>query len=260
MKRILQKSLLAWLCLALLMPTLLVSAERAEIDWYCKHTSDHTRPPLGADLKCIEKHRAFYADTNAVNEPGKKTIYLTFDAGYENGNVAKILDILRAEEVPAAFFVLKHLIVANTDLIKRMTDEGHLVCNHTANHRNMARASKENFTAELRVMEDIYRERTGREISKYYRPPEGKFSEDNLQWADDMGYKTIFWSYAYADWDSQHQPDKESATQKIMAHIHPGAIILLHPTSDTNVNILPAVIAGCRAEGYTFASLDQLSK
>ena len=237
-----------------IMLTLAVGA-KSGTHWYCAHVKDHVRPCADTSLSYIEKYNGYYI---APNEDDK-VIYLTFDAGYENGNVAKILDVLKEKQVPAAFFVLSHLIKKDTSLVVRMFDEGHTVCNHTAHHRDLSGADRTTFEKELNELSLQCREQTGREMAKYYRPPEGTFSEDNLKWAKDMGYKTIFWSFAYADWDNQKQMDHEAAKEKILSNIHPGEIMLLHPTSDTNAAVLGEVIDQCRSMGYRFGTLDELT-
>ena len=222
--------------------------------WYCQHMKDGTRPPLPPEMSYITEHGGYYIGED------EKVIYLTFDAGYENGNVEKILDTLKQENVPGAFFILDNLAKTNTDLVKRMVDEGHTVCNHTAKHKDMTKmTSKEDFAAELRAMEDVYRDKIGGEIARYYRPPEGKFNEQNLAWADELGYKTIFWSFAYADWDNANQMSREKAIEKIITNTHNGEVILLHPTSKTNAEILPELIAKWREMGFTFGTLDELT-
>lgn len=230
-----------------------VSADNTPVHWYVKNNKEHKRPVLDSGLTVINGHRASYIGND------EKVIYLTFDAGYENGNVEKILDVLDKHNVKGAFFVLENLVIRNTELVKRMAESGHLVCNHTASHKNMSLVyDKEAFERELKALEDIYREKTGRELDKYYRPPEGSFNEENLRFADEMGYHTVFWSFAYADWDNSKQPDEERAISKVMDHIHNGEIMLLHPTSATNAAILDAVITRLKADGYSFGTLDQL--
>lgn len=225
------------------------------LNWYVKHNKDHKRPELDGGLNIINEHNAYYLGDD------EKVIYLTFDAGYENGNVEKILDVLKKHNAPAAFFVLENLITRNTALVKRMADEGHLVCNHTATHKNMSKINdKEAFISELRRLEDVYREYTGKEIAKFYRPPEGSFNEKNLEFADEMGYKTVFWSFAYADWDNNKQPECERALDKILSHTHNGEIMLLHPTSSTNAEILDSVITQLKAQGYRLGHLEELCK
>ena len=227
--------------------------------WYCKRNSEHKQPTLDADMRFIEQYGGYYVDYKHGDNCTDKVVYLTFDAGYENGNVAKILDVLAEKQVKGAFFVLGHLIEENTSLVVRMADEGHLVCNHTNNHPDMSRKSTlEEFKAEIVALEDIYREKTGRELSKFFRPPEGRFSRQTLEFASELGYKTVFWSFAYADWDNNAQMSHDAAKKKILDNIHNGAIILLHPTSATNAAILGEVIDELRAQGYRFGTLEEL--
>jgi len=176
-----------------------------------------------------------------------------------NGNIAKTLDILRDQKVSAAFFILQNLIYKNADLLRRMVDEGHTVCNHSTHHKDMSRWKDEDVLAELQELESLYTERIGQEMPKYYRPPEGVFSRENLACLSQNGYKTIFWSFAYPDWDNQKQMSSEKAKEIILSNLHNGEIMLLHPTSDTNVEILAEVIQEARAQGYRFAALDELT-
>ena len=224
--------------------------------WYCVHAKDHARPAADASLSWIEKYDGYYIGKDEQD----KVIYLTFDAGYENGNIAKVLDVLKEKNVPAAFFILSHLVEKNTELVKRMFDEGHLVCNHTARHKNMASVeNKTAFEKELSELESVCLEKTGQAMAKYYRPPEGTFSEKNLRHAKELGYQTIFWSFAYADWDNQKQMSTERAKEKILSNLHAGEVMLLHPTSSTNAHILGEVIDECRAQGYRFGTLHELT-
>ncbi|MBE6601000.1 MAG: delta-lactam-biosynthetic de-N-acetylase [Ruminococcaceae bacterium] len=232
-----------------------------EYHWYCKHVKDHEQPKLAPELSFIEELDAYYIDhTHSDANAEDKVIYLTFDAGYENGNVAKILDVLKEEDVTAAFFILGHLVTHDTELVKRMASEGHTVCNHTVRHRNLSQAESEAFLKELRELESLYREHTGEELAKYYRPPEGTFSRENLAVAQENGYKTIFWSFAYPDWDNQKQPDLEAVKQMILSNAHNGEVMLLHPTSSANAAVLGDVIRTLKNEGYRFGSLDELTR
>ncbi|MDD6259947.1 MAG: polysaccharide deacetylase family protein [Clostridiales bacterium] len=228
-------------------------------NWYCIRTPGNKRPPCPAEMSFVDKLGGFYIDKNKTDSDTDKVVYLTFDAGYENGNVEKILDTLKDKEVTGAFFVLGNLVTSNTDLVKRMADEGHLVCNHTYHHRDMSKyTDKAEFALELTSLEDAYRKLTGREMSKYYRPPEGRFTEQNLKFAQEMGYSTVFWSFAYADWDNNKQPSAEYALKKILSNVHNGAVILLHPTSSTNAEIMPQLIDSLKSSGYRFGTLDEL--
>ena len=227
--------------------------------WYCKRNSDHKQPTLDADMRFIEQNGGYYVDRMHGDNSSDKVVYLTFDAGYENGNVGKILDVLAEKGVKGAFFVLGHLVEDNTSLVVRMADEGHLVCNHTYSHPDMSKkASIEEFGEELSSLEDVYREKTGRDLAKFFRPPEGRFSEKTLEFAKALGYKTVLWSFAYADWDNNAQMSHEAAKKKILNNIHNGAILLLHPTSATNAAILGEVIDELTTQGYRFGTLDEL--
>ena len=247
------------LALAMLMSITVSAAHTAgakSSHWYCANVDDHQRPTADASFSYIGQYDGYYISPDETD----RVIYLTFDAGYENGNVTKILDVLKQKQVPAAFFVLSHLIEAEPALVSRMFDEGHLVCNHTAHHKDMAKVTDPSaFEAELRALEQVCLERTGREIAHYYRPPEGSFNEQNLKQAQAMGYKTVFWSFAYADWDNGKQMSADSALEKILSNIHAGEVMLLHPTSSTNAAVLGEVIDECRAMGYRFGTLDELT-
>ncbi len=235
-----------------------VNAQAAPYRWYIKKTFDHTPPPLPSDLSVIQKYDAFYLNEQANEE---KVIYLTFDVGYENGNVAKVVDILNAHGAKGAFFVLSHFIEANTALVKSMAERGHLICNHTATHKNMSKVTDfAQFQKELTDLEDVYRSNTGLELAKFYRPPEGVFSEENLAFAQKMGYRTVFWSFAYADWDNHKQPNQDASLKKLTDHLHPGEILLLHPTSATNAAILERFLCAAESAGYRFGSLEELCR
>jgi peptidoglycan-N-acetylmuramic acid deacetylase len=187
-----------------------------------------------------------------------KVVYLTFDAGYENGNVAAILDVLQAEGATGAFFILGNLPASHPELVRRMAAEGHLVCNHTYTHKNLCGASPGALTSELKRLEDACAA-IGVEVSKYYRPPEGCFDIPMLEEAQAAGYRTVFWSFAYADWDNGKQPDPTAAKAKILDNIHNGEVMLLHPTSATNAAILGDVLRELKAQGYRFGTLDELT-
>lgn len=235
-------------------------ASGGSFSWYCVRNKEHKQPRADVNMSFIENYGGYYVDKKHGDGAEEKVIYLTFDAGYENGNVEKILDVLKQEDVPAAFFVLENLIKQNKALVMRMIDEGHLVCNHTSKHLDVTKCKTlDEFRAELESLEDIYREVTGREMPNYFRPPEGKFSEQSMRFACELGYKTIFWSFAYADWDNGDQPSESVASEKILSNVHNGEIMLLHPTSATNAAILADIIRELKAQGYRFSSLDELT-
>lgn len=242
--------------LGLLMSIFICSASAAARGWYCVRAKNHERPICDADMSYITDLDGYYIG-KAENE---KVIYLTFDAGYENGNVEKILDVLKEKDVKGNFFILGNLIERNGELVCRMANEGHTVANHTYTHRDMTTCkTSEEFLSELTRLESAYEELTGLKMPKYYRPPEGKFDEKTMKYASDAGYKTIFWSFAYADWDNNAQPDQSTAKKKILDNIHCGAVMLLHPTSATNSAILGDIIDTLISDGYRFGSLDELT-
>ena len=197
-------------------------------------------------------------DAAYLDPEGGKVLYLTFDAGYENGFTDEILDILQERQVPAAFFLVGDYLERNPDLVRRMVEGGHIVGNHTLTHPDMTKLDAAAFERELRGMEDLYTEVTGQTLPKFYRPPQGLYSEENLKMAQKMGYKTVFWSLAYADWDNENQPDPDAAVEKLTGRLHDGAVILLHATSKTNAEILDRLITQWQDMGYRFAPLTEL--
>ncbi len=198
-------------------------------------------------------------DAAYVGDAGENVLYLTFDAGYENGFTEGILDVLKKHEVPAAFFLVGNYLETEPELVRRMVREGHTVGNHTWDHPDMSKISeKEAFSEELRKVEDKYREVTGAELPKFYRPPQGVYSEENLKMAQELGYKTVFWSLAYADWDNSAQPTAEEAFSKLIPRVHPGAVVLLHSTSKTNAAILDELLTRWKDMGYTFKPVSAL--
>ena len=212
-------------------------------------------PPIGnAGKDQLRQYQAAY-----IGNTNEKVLYLTFDAGYENGCTAKILDTLKEKQVPAAFFLVGNYIRQSPDLVRRMVAEGHTVGNHTMHHYDMSRLSdKAAFSKELTDLEALYKETVGQELPKYYRPPQGIYSEENLKMAQELGYKTLFWSLAYVDWNNDAQPTKEAAFAKLLPRTHNGAVVLLHSTSKTNAEILGELIDKWKAMGYRFGTLEEL--
>ena len=213
------------------------------------------QPPIGpAAAEQLKQYDAAY-----IGDSTQKVLYLTFDAGYENGCTAKILDILKKHNVPAAFFLVGNYMETNPELVQRMVAEGHLVGNHTMHHPDMSKLSdKAAFSKELQDLEALYTRITGQEMQKFYRPPQGLYSEENLKMAKELGYKTVFWSLAYVDWNNDAQPTREQAFEKLLPRTHNGAVVLLHSTSQTNADILDELLTRWEAEGYTFASVASL--
>lgn len=222
-------------------------------NWGLGFGENNTAPTGTHTIDYLAQYGSYYRQ-----DTEEKVIYLTFDAGFENGNTEPILDALAKHEVPATFFLVGNYLDTEPDLVKRMAEEGHMVGNHSYNHPDMTQKDQEAFTKEMQSMSDYYLEITGQEIAPFYRPPQGKYNEDNLQWAQDMGYSTIFWSLAYVDWYENDQPTKEQAFDKLLNRIHPGAIVLLHNTSKTNGEILDELIVEWKNMGYTFAPLTDL--
>ena len=222
--------------------------------WGLSFRADNT-PPLGpADSDTLARYNASY-----LGRTEEKVIYLTFDAGYENGCTEKILDALKKHNAPAAFFLVGNYMEKNADLVRRMVEEGHIVGNHTMHHPDMSKLEdKDAFSKELTELEALFKEITGKELPKYYRPPQGTYSQSNLEMARDLGYRTVFWSLAYVDWNNDSQPTAEEAYAKLLPRIHNGAVVLLHSTSATNAQILDDLLTKWEGMGYTFASIDAL--
>ena len=198
-------------------------------------------------------------DARYIGDTESKTVYLTFDCGYENGNTEAILDVLRDHGAPAAFFVVGHYLETEPELVQRMVREGHTVGNHTWSHPDMSKITDAAaFSGQLRQVSDKFREITGEEMPRYYRPPQGIYSKENLKMARDLGYRTVFWSLAYVDWKADAQPGEQEALDTLTRRIHGGAVVLLHNTSATNARILDRVLTAWEEMGYSFGTLDQL--
>lgn len=239
----------------LIAPVKAIISDDSELNWY------FVARVKGETPEAPKESSSFLNDYNAyyVGDTSQKVLYLTFDEGYENGNTPKILDILKETNTPAAFFVVKPYIDTEPEIVKRMYDEGHLVCNHSNHHPSMAQVTDlEKFKAELEDVDLAYKNLTGTEIPKFFRPPMGKYSKNSLKKTQDLGYKTIFWSFAYRDWLVNDQPNEGKAIEKITKGAHPGAIMLLHAVSSTNTKVLKTVIENLKAEGYEFKSLNDL--
>lgn len=250
------KRLLCLFMSLIIMLALCIAVSADGFSWYFKPKKDGERPELCPEADFVNNY-----DTVTIGNEGEKKIYLTFDAGYENGNVEKILDVMKANDVKGTFFVLPRLVEVNSDLCKRMKQEGHLVGNHTVHHKNMGNISDfEAFKKEMIPLEEMFKEQTGYEMDKFFRPPEGAFSENTLKFAGELGYTTVFWSLAYADWDNAKQMSEEKALKLLMSRTHDGCVLLLHPTSRTNARILDRYIKEMKQLGYQFGLVDELKK
>ena len=249
-----------WLIVAVICATLLLTIQTITdsvlqtASWGLSFQTQGQAPNGPATSAQLEKyHAAYLGDTN------EQVLYLTFDAGFENGCTGKILDVLKKHNAPAAFFLVGHYIQKNPDLVQRMVQEGHIVGNHTMNHPDMSKISeKAAFQEELQELETLYQSVTGQKMPKYYRPPQGTYSEENLRMAQELGYRTVFWSLAYVDWKQNDQPTAEYALSKLLPRTHNGAVILLHSTSQTNAEILDQLLSRWEDQGYRFASIEEL--
>ena len=227
----------------------------ASANWGLSFGKEGTRPRGNVTPEELRRYDAWY-----LGEGDQPVIWLTFDAGYENGHTGAILDALKKHGAPAAFFVVGHYLETAPELVERMVAEGHTVGNHTFSHPDMsAITDKAAFARELEATAEKFRELTGQEMPRYYRPPRGKYSESNLQQAKELGYKTLFWSLAYVDWEQDRQPTPEQAFQKLIPRIHNGAVVLLHSTSATNAAILDELLTRWEEMGYRFGRLEELT-
>lgn len=233
-----------------------VNLSNKTIPWGLGPNKNHVPPSIPKEHKAIlDKYSGYY-----LGDTSQKVIYLTFDEGYEVGYTSVILDVLKANDVKAAFFVTGHYIKSQPELIKRMVEEGHLVCSHSLTHPSMP--SKANnldaFSKEFTGLENLFKEITGLDMPKFFRPPKGEFSEKVLYLTQNLGYKTVFWSFAYKDWLVDEQPTEKYAHDKIMSSAHNGEIMLLHAVSKANANILDSVIKELKSEGYRLGTLYEL--
>ena len=233
-----------------------VQTSSSSTSWGLSFQDEGKRPVGNASVEELAQYDAYFAE-----DTEEKVLYLTFDCGYENGNMPAILDALKKHRVPAAFFVVGNFIKDNPELIKHMVQEGHIVGNHTLTHPDMSSISSvEAFQKELAGVEKLYEDLTKTPMTKFYRPPRGIYSTKNLSMAKELGYKTFFWSLAYVDWYEDSQPTKEEAFDKLLTRIHPGAVVLLHSTSKTNAEILDELLTKWEEMGHTFRSLTELVK
>ena len=222
--------------------------------WGLSYSTQGQTPQAPADQKTLAGF-----DTAYLGNTGEKVLYLTFDAGYENGCTEQILDTLQKHDVKAAFFLVGNYMEKNPELVRRMVRDGHIVGNHTMHHPDMSKITDfAAFSKELKDLEALYQEITGEDLPKFYRPPQGIYSEENLKMAQRLGYKTVFWSLAYVDWKNDAQPTKAQAFDKLIPRTHNGAVVLLHSTSKTNAEILDELLTKWKSMGYRFATLDEL--
>lgn len=222
--------------------------------WWLKRNENHQTPEV-SDYIDLSKYDAYYVNPKCK----KKKIFLTFDCGYENGFTPKILDVLKKQKVVAAFFVTKPFIREGRELVRRMKKEGHIVGNHTVHHKSMPTLSDRDNKQEIIDCAEYCKEATGYEMDHFIRPPMGEYNEKTLKLTKSMGYKTIFWSMAYVDFDVNKQPGKQYVVEHFKKYTHNGAIPLMHNVSQSNAEALDEVIMNLKKEGYQFESLKKLS-
>lgn len=225
-------------------------------NWGLGFGTEGTQPTGTVSAEELKQYDAYY-----VGGKEEMVLYLTFDCGYENGNTEPILDALKKHNAPATFFVVGHFLESAPEIAKRMVAEGHTVGNHTYHHPDMSSISDmTSFQKEVDDVAALFKETTGADMEKYYRPPQGKYSTENLKMAQELGYHTFFWSLAYVDWNVDDQPTKDEAFDKLLTRVHPGAIVLLHSTSQTNGEILDELLTKWEEMGYTFKPLSDLTQ
>ena len=226
-----------------------------KIEWGIKRNENHGQPDVG------KENRRILEENNGIclGKEDEKVLYLTFDEGYEAGYTSKILEVLKENDVKAAFFITAHYLNTQEDLVNQMIEEGHIVGNHTVNHKSMPSLSEEEIRKEVMDLHTSIYEKFGYEM-KYIRPPKGEFSEKSIKYTNTLGYKTVMWSFAYEDWNENKQPNEEKAKEKIINNFHNGEIILLHSNSKTNTNILDSIIKEAKSMGYEFKSLNEFEK
>lgn len=216
-----------------------------------RKNNSHNVPDIGVYKSEIKDTNSYYVGNN-----DKKVLYLTFDAGYDNGNLSKILDVLREKNVYATFFVTGDFL-KEEDLVMKIVNDGHIIGNHTYNHKDITKIGNDKIKSEIEKLEKRYEDITSKKMMKLFRPPEGEFNRDSLMYIKSLGYKTFFWSIAYNDWNTNNQKGWNNAYNSVMNNLHNGAIILLHTVSIDNVNALPKIIDDARKQGYSFENLDK---
>lgn len=225
------------------------------IHWGFSKSKNHQPADAGQELNTLlQQYDAFY-----LGNTKEKTIYLTFDNGYENGYTPQVLDVLKKQNVKAAFFVTGHFVKDQPELIKRMAEEGHIIGNHSYHHPDLTTKTSRVIQEELETVDEEVYKITGEKNSLYLRPPRGVFSERVLEETKKLGYQTVFWSVAFVDWKINAQKGWRYAYDNMMKQAHPGAIYLLHTVSKDNAEALDQAITDLKKEGYTFKSLDDLT-
>ncbi len=227
------------------------SLDNKKIGWGIKRNDNHEQPDVGSvNRKILDKYQGIYMGNN-----DKKLIYLTFDLGYEAGYTSKILEVLKQNDVKATFFITAHYVNTQPDLVKQMIDEGHIVGNHTVNHKSMPTCSLDTIKKEVMDLHSAIYDKFGYEM-KFIRPPKGEYSERTVAYTNTLGYTSVMWSFAYDDWDEAKQGRESYGKKKILDNLHNGEVMLLHATSKDNSNILDEVIKEIKNQGYEFRNID----
>lgn len=231
------------------------SLDNKKIGWGIKRNDNHEQPDVGnVNRKILDKYQGLY-----MGNKEQKLVYLTFDLGYEAGYTPKILEVLKQNEVKATFFITAHYVNTQPDLVKQMIDEGHIIGNHTVNHKSMPSCSLETIKKEVMDLHSEIYDKFGYEM-KFIRPPKGEYSERTVAYTNTLGYTSVMWSFGYDDWDEKKQGREEYGKKKILDNVHNGEIMLLHATSKDNANILDDVIKEIKNMGYEFRNIDQFEK
>lgn len=231
------------------------SLDNKKIGWGIKKNDNHEQPDVGnVNRKILDKYQGLY-----MGNKEQKLVYLTFDLGYEAGYTPKILEVLKQNEVKATFFITAHYVNTQPDLVKQMIDEGHIIGNHTVNHKSMPSCSLETIKKEVMDLHSAIYDKFGYEM-KFIRPPKGEYSERTVAYTNTLGYTSVMWSFGYDDWDEKKQGREEYGKKKILDNVHNGEIMLLHATSKDNANILDDVIKEIKNMGYEFRNIDQFEK
>ena len=231
------------------------SLDNKKIGWGIKRNDNHEQPDVGnVNRKILDKYQGLY-----MGNKEQKLVYLTFDLGYEAGYTPKILEVLKQNEVKATFFITAHYVNTQPDLVKQMIDEGHIIGNHTVNHKSMPSCSLEKIKKEVMDLHSAIYDKFGYEM-KFIRPPKGEYSERTVAYTNTFGYTSVMWSFGYDDWDEKKQGREEYGKKKILDNVHNGEIMLLHATSKDNANILDDVIKEIKNMGYEFRNIDQFEK
>ncbi len=231
------------------------SLDNKKIGWGIKRNDNHEQPDVGSvNRKILDKYQGIYMGNN-----DKKLIYLTFDLGYEAGYTSKILEVLKQNDVKATFFITAHYVNTQPDLVKQMIDEGHIVGNHTVNHKSMPTCSLDTIKKEVMDLHSAIYDKFGYEM-KFIRPPKGEYSERTVAYTNTLGYTSVMWSFAYDDWDEAKQGRESYGKKKILDNLHNGEVMLLHATSKDNSNILDEVIKEIKNQGYEFRNIDSFER